>query len=99
MLSTVYLVVTVTVNRQEVIELVVLVITIEMVEFHKGLRHENESASLATSLLVLESPCQVGWHTGVYPSTRCPITPVAVKWTCLSSDLDVSNNRHFGVRG
>jgi len=97
MLPAVYLVVTVTVDRRDVIELVVLMITIEMVQFHKGLRHENESASLATPLLMLESPCQAGWHPWVHPPAHRPVAPVAVIGTCLPPHLGVSDDRHLGV--
>ena len=54
MVPTVYLVVTVTVNRHQVVIPVVAVITIEMMDFNQCLRREDESTGLAASLLPVE---------------------------------------------
>jgi len=49
--STVYLVVTVTVNRRQVAIPVVAVIAIEVMDFDQRLRREDESTRFAASLL------------------------------------------------
>ncbi len=51
MVSTVYLVVTVTVNRRPVAIPVVAVIAIEVMDFDQRLRREDESTRFAASLL------------------------------------------------
>ena len=51
MVSTVYLVVTVTVNRRQVAIPVVAVIAIEVMDFDQCLRREDESTRFAASLL------------------------------------------------
>ena len=54
MVSTVYLVVTVTVNRRQVVISVVAVIPIEVMDFDQRLRREDESTGFAASLLYFE---------------------------------------------
>jgi hypothetical protein len=51
LLSTVYLVVTVTVNRRRIVIPVVAVIAIEVMDLNRRWRREDESTSLAASLL------------------------------------------------
>jgi hypothetical protein len=52
--STVYLVVTVTVNRRQVAIPIVAVIAIEVMDFDQRLRREHESTGFAASLLYFE---------------------------------------------
>ena len=54
MISTMYLVVTVTVNRRQVVIPVVAVIAIEVMDFDQRLRREHESTGFAASLLYFE---------------------------------------------
>jgi hypothetical protein len=51
MVLTVYLVVTVTVNRRQVVISVVAVIAIAVMDLNPYLRHEDESTGLASFLL------------------------------------------------
>ncbi len=54
MISTMYLVVTVTVNRRQVTIPVVTVIAIEVMDLDQRLRREHESTGFTTSLLYFE---------------------------------------------
>lgn len=53
MLSAVYLIVTVTVDRPKIGIAVVAVIPIDVMDFHACIGHENESTGFTSSLLFL----------------------------------------------
>ena len=54
MMSTVYLIVTVTVNCLSIKILIVITIAIEMVDLNQRLGHENKSTGFASSLLCFQ---------------------------------------------
>ena len=51
MLSTMYLIVTVTVNRPSVYVPIVMMVSIEMMDFNQCFGHENESTGITSSIL------------------------------------------------
>ncbi len=77
MKSTVYLVVTVTMNRRQVAVPVVRSISIDVMEFDQVFRLEEESARLGSVPVTCEShfrslPQRLGWHTKTEQLIRCP---------------------------
>ena len=92
MKSTVYLVVTVTMNRRQVDVPVVRSIAIDMMEFDQVFRLEEESARLAVSCLFLQQRCKAPRHAWVFTPPCRPIAPVAVVQARLPLHFDVSHN-------
>ena len=97
MKSTVYLVVTVTMNRRKVDVPVVGPMTIKVMEFDQVIRLEEESARLAAPFLWFQKRRESPRHAWVFAPPCRPIAPVPVIQAGLSLHVDVSNNRHARV--
>jgi hypothetical protein len=95
--STVYLVVTVTMNRRKVEVPVVGSMAIEVMEFDQVIRLEVESARLAAPFLLLQKRRESPRHAWVFTPLYRPITPVPVIQAGFPLHFDVSNNRHARV--
>lgn len=95
--STVYLVMTVTMNRRQVDVPVMVASTIEVMAFNQVLRLEKESACLAASFLSLQQCRKSPRHTWVLTPSCRPIAPVPVIWAGLPLHFGVPNNRHARV--
>ena len=92
MKSTVYLVMTVTMNCRQVDVPVVRSIAIDVMEFDQVFRLEEESARLAVSCLFLQQRCKAPRHAWVFTPPCRPIAPVAVVQARLPLHFDVSHN-------
>ena len=68
MVATVYLVVTVTMNRRQVVIPVVAVVAIQMMDFDQRLRRKDESAGFAASLLPFKQGCRSVRYARVVPA-------------------------------
>jgi hypothetical protein len=90
--STVYLVMTVTMNRRQVAIPVVRPIAIAVMEFDQVFRLAVESARLAVSCLFLQQRREAPRHARVCAPPCRPIAPVAVVRARLSLHFDVSHN-------
>jgi hypothetical protein len=95
--STVYLVVTVTMNRRQVDVPVIGPISIKVMEFDQVIRLEEESACLAASGLFLHQRRQSPRYARVFPPPCRPIPPLPVIRSDLPLHFDVSNHRHARV--
>jgi hypothetical protein len=95
--STVYLVMTVTMNRRKVDVPVVSPISIEVMDFDQVIRLEEESACLAVPFLFLQQRRKSPRHAWVCAPSCRPIPPVSVIRAGLSLHFDVSTNRHARV--
>ena len=92
MKSTVYLVMTVTMNHRQVAIPVVRPIAIAVMEFDQVFRREEESARLAVPCLFLQQRREAPRHTRVFAPSCRPIAPVAVVRARLPLHFDVSHN-------
>ena len=92
MKSTVYLVMTVTMDRRQVAVPVVRPIAIAVMEFDQVFRLEIESARLATPGLFLQQRREPPRHAGVFTPPCRPIAPVPVVQARLPLHFDVSHN-------
>ena len=97
MKSTVYLVMTVTMNHRQVDISVVRPIAIAVMAFDQGFRREEESARLAVPCLFLQQRREAPRHTRVFAPSCRPIAPVAVVWARLPLHFDVSHNGDMRV--
>lgn len=97
MKSTVYLVVTVTMNRRKVDVPVVGPIAIQVMDFDQVIRLEEESARLAAPCLLLHQRRQSPRYARVLTPPCRPIAPVPVIRAGLPLHFDVSSNRHARV--
>ena len=94
MKSTVYLVMTVTMNRRKVDVPAVRAITIEMMTLDQVIRLEKESTGLAAPLLLFQQGCKALRHSWVLPTPCRPVSPVPIIRAGVTSHLRVSNNWH-----
>ena len=92
MKSTVYLVMTVTMDRRQVAVPVVRPIAIAVMEFDQVFRLEIESARLATPGLFLQQRREPPRHAGVFTPPCRPIAPVPVVQARLPLHFHVSHN-------
>jgi len=90
--STVYLVVTVTMNRRQVGVPVVRSISIDVMEFDQVFRLEEESARLTAPCLFLQQRREPPRHTWVFTPPCRPIAPVPVVQARLPLHFDMSHN-------
>ena len=97
MMSTVYLVVTVAVNRRQVGIPVIAVIAIEMMGFDQRFRRENESTSYASSVLSLQQLSHSVRDARISSPAHRPVTPVAIVWTGAVFDFNMPHNRYAGM--
>ncbi len=95
--STVYLVMTVTMNRRKVDVPVVGSVSIEVMVFDQVLRLEKESTCLAAPSLFLQQRRKSPRHAWVLPPSCRPVAPVPIIRAGLASHFDMSNNRHARV--
>jgi hypothetical protein len=95
--STVYLVMTVTMNCRKVEVPVIGAISIQVMDFDQVIRREAESARLAAPLLLLHQRRQSPRYAWVLPPPCRPIPPVPVIRAGLPLHFDVSHNRHARV--
>ena len=92
MKSTVYLVMTVTMNRRQVNIPVVRPIALAVMEFDQVFRLEKESARLAVPFLFLQQRREAPRHAWACAPPCRPIAPVAVVQARLPLHFDVSHN-------
>jgi hypothetical protein len=95
--STVYLIMTVTMNRRKVDVPVVRAIAIEMMTFDQVIRLEKEPTGLAAPLLLFQQRRKSPRHARVASPSCRPVAPVPIIRAGLASHFDMSNNRHAGV--
>lgn len=82
-------IVTMTVQQRQITCGVVVVVAIEMMDFHHTIVTERESTMAAFATLLSEKfgdPLRFGW---ISPQTGGPVEPVAVEGTLGASDFDV----------
>jgi hypothetical protein len=95
--STVYLVMTVTMNRRKVDGPVVRAIAIEMMTFDQVIRLEKEPTGLAAPLLFLQQRRKSPRHARVASPSCRPVAPVPIIGAGTASHFSVSNDRHAKV--
>ena len=94
MKSTVYLVMTVTMNRRKVDVPAVRAITIEVMTLDQVIRLEKESTGLAAPLLFFQQGCKTLRHAWVLSTPRRPVSPVPVIGASVTSHFRMPNNWH-----
>ena len=92
MKSTVYLVMTVTMNRRQVAVPVVRSLAIDVMEFDQVFRREEEAARLAVPCLFLQQRRESTRHAGIFTPPCRPIAPVPIVQARRPSHFDVSHN-------
>jgi hypothetical protein len=95
--STMYLVVTVTMDRRKVDVPVVGALAVEMMAVDQVIRLEKESTCLAAPLLFLPQRRKALWPTRVVSPSCRPVSPVPIIWASLASHFRMSSNRYASV--